>query len=100
MKTNNTDVASLTIAILSKEIIRLKSLCLKASEHIVVGDDETLNLKDALNFKTSPDYTVDYVELQKESILVAKELKAAFGSLESLYGDYMDILKQKDKDGK
>lgn len=91
------NAAKLTIAILSKEIIRLKSLCLKAADHIVVGDDESLNLKEALTFKSTPDYTIDYVELQKESILVAKELRKAFGPLESLYGDYMDVLKQKEK---
>ena len=96
----DSNTTKLTIAILSKEIIRLKSLCLKAADHIVVGDDESLNLKDALTFKSTPDYTIDYVELQKESILVAKELRKAFGSLDSLYGDYMDILKQEEKDGK
>jgi len=97
---DNTDVEKLTIAILSKEIIRLKSLCLKASDHITAGDDETLNLRDALTFKTSTDYTRDYVELQKESILVTKELKKAFGNLDSLYGDYLDALPKNMKDGK
>ena len=96
----NTDAEKLTIAILSKEILRLKSLCLKASDHITVGDDETLNLRDALTFKTSPDYTIDYVELQKESILVAKELKRAFGSLDSMYGNYLDAIGQNMKDEK
>ena len=97
---NNIHTTKLTIAILSKEVIRLKALCLKASEHIVVGDDETQNLKDALTFKIAPDYTIDYVELQKESIFLSKELKKAFGSLDSLYGDYMDLLKQEEKDEK
>ncbi len=69
MKTNNVDATSLTIAILSKEIIRLKALCLKAAEHIVVEDDESLNLKNALVSKKSPSDTVDYEKLQKESSL-------------------------------
>ena len=79
----------LAISLLCCEIVRLKSLCYKASENIRVEDDASQNLYNALRFKTSEDYSSEYSDLRAEIKSVGEELKSIFGPLVESYEDYI-----------
>jgi hypothetical protein len=92
------EVNKFAVAILACEIIRLKSLCYKASEHIRVEDDTSQNLYDALRFKTSADYSTEYDDLRAESETVEAELKEIFGPLFESYEQYIKWLEEHSKE--
>lgn len=72
------DTKMMTIALMCNEIIRLKSLCYKASEFIRVEDDESQNLYDALKFKVSADFVHEYETLAVEQKEVFEEIAKIF----------------------
>lgn len=92
------DVNKFTVAILAYEIIRLKSLCYKASEHIRVEDDASQNLQNDLLLRTSVDYSHEYEDLRSETEAVTTELKEIFGPLFESYEQYIKWLEEHSKE--
>lgn len=94
----DSETQRLAMSLLCCEIVRLKSLCYKASENIRVEDDASQNLYNALRFKTSEDYSNEYSDLRSEIKSVGKELESIFGPLIESYEDYIAWSKSQSKE--
>jgi hypothetical protein len=90
----DSDTQMMTIALMCNEIIRLKSLCYKASELLRIEDDESQNLHDALIFKASADFVSEYGNLVAEQKEVFEEIAKIFGPEIESFQEYSNFVQR------